>query len=170
MRKTTSGFTIVELLIVIVVISILAAVVIVSYNNARNRAQSAVRIDELKAWQKSFVQYKASNNGLYPDVANGGYCLGTGFPSQKCRDYSGGTVYTQAASTTLMSLLSTYDVPKTVPRIPVGGTVGPYVEYTSTDISLRAVLNGKNANECPSGTTGWSDGVSLLICSITLTR
>src|SRR6187402_2813088 len=110
MRKTTSGFTIVELLIVVVIIGILAAIVIVSYSGARTRAQNSARVDELKAWQKSFVEYKASNAGQYPDVANGGYCLGTNFPSSKCRDYtlSGSTTYTESGSATLMSLLSTY--------------------------------------------------------------
>jgi general secretion pathway protein G len=38
MRKTISGFTIVELLIVIVVIGILAAISIVAYNGVQNRA------------------------------------------------------------------------------------------------------------------------------------
>jgi prepilin-type N-terminal cleavage/methylation domain-containing protein len=37
MRKSTSGFTIVELLIVIVVIGILAAITIVAYNGIQNR-------------------------------------------------------------------------------------------------------------------------------------
>lgn len=38
MKKTISGFTIVELLIVIVVIGILAAIVIVAYSGVQNRA------------------------------------------------------------------------------------------------------------------------------------
>ena len=38
MRQTKSGFTIVELLIVIVVIAILAAITIVAYNGIQNRA------------------------------------------------------------------------------------------------------------------------------------
>jgi prepilin-type N-terminal cleavage/methylation domain-containing protein len=171
MRKTMSGFTVVEILIVIVVIGILATITIVAYTGSRNRAENTSRIVELKAWQKAFVQYKATN-GTYPPGTNGaGYCLGINFPNQKCRDYAGGTEYTQSASTALMTALSTYDPPKASPRVPVGGTVGPYVEYDSTNISLRAVLNGKNANECPAGTAdGWSDGTSLLICSITLKR
>ena len=39
MKKTTSGFTIVELLIVIVVIGILAAISVVAYNGIKDRAQ-----------------------------------------------------------------------------------------------------------------------------------
>jgi prepilin-type N-terminal cleavage/methylation domain-containing protein len=41
MRKNVSGFTIVELLIVIVVIGILAAITIVAYNGIQGRAQDA---------------------------------------------------------------------------------------------------------------------------------
>lgn len=41
MKKTTSGFTIVELLIVIVVIGILAAITIVAYNGIQNRGKTA---------------------------------------------------------------------------------------------------------------------------------
>ena len=39
MKKTKSGFTIVELLIVIVVIGILAAITIVAYNGIQSRAR-----------------------------------------------------------------------------------------------------------------------------------
>lgn len=41
MRKTTSGFTIVELLIVIVVIAILAAISTVAYNGIQQRAKTS---------------------------------------------------------------------------------------------------------------------------------
>lgn len=171
MRKTINGFTVVEMLIVIVIIGILATIVIISYVDSQKRAQNTSRVAELKLWQKAFVQYKAVN-GVYPTGSNDtGYCLGTGFPNSSCRDYNGGSTYTQAASTTLMSALSTYDPPKGSPRIPVGGTVGPYVYYTSTEITLYAVLDGKSASECPAGTSyGWTNGSSLLLCTITLTK
>lgn len=170
MRKTISGFTIVEILIVIVVIGILAAIVIVNYNGSQIRAQNTARLIELKAWQKSFIQYKATN-GAYPAMANGGYCLGTGFPSQKCRDYNGWDVYYESASTALMSALSTYDPPRDGNRTPVGVSVGPYVDYTDTSIMLTAVMNGYVAADCPAGTLyAWADGAGRLLCRITLTK
>lgn len=172
MRKAISGFTIVEILIVITVIGILASIVIVSYSGSRNNAQNASRLAELKAWQKSFVQYKATN-GVYPDVVDGGYCLGTGFPSQKCRDYTtvGPNVYTEASSVGLMTLLSTYDAPKSSPRVPVNGSVGPYVEYYSTIIHLTDVFNGIDATNCPAGTYYvWGDGTGRILCRINLNR
>lgn len=47
MRKSTSGFTIVELLIVIVVIAILAAISIVAYNGIRERAQASTTSQDI---------------------------------------------------------------------------------------------------------------------------
>ena len=50
MKKTTSGFTIVELLIVIVVIGILSAISIVAYNGVQSRAQlsaASSQVDQL---------------------------------------------------------------------------------------------------------------------------
>ena len=171
MRKTTSGFTIVELLIVIVVIGILASVVIVAYNGAQARAQNASRLAELKAWQKSFIQYKTANSGLYPAFTNGGYCLGTGFPSQKCRDYNSvDTFYTEAGSAALMSALSTYDPPKGVPRVPINGSIGPYAEYWTEVIHLSSIFKG-SASDCPAGTYFvWTDNAGRVICRIDLER
>jgi prepilin-type N-terminal cleavage/methylation domain-containing protein len=171
MRKSLSGFTIVELLVVIVVIGIIAAIAIVSYSSVQTRTQNTERVVELKAWQKSFVQYKAANGGKYPDFPVGGYCLGTGFPNQKCRDHNGYDVYYESNSVALMTALSTYDPPPTGSRIPVGVSVGPYADYTETTIMLTAVLKGYVAADCPAGTNyAWADGAGRLLCRITLKR
>ena len=65
MRKTISGFTIVELLIVIVVIGILAAITIVAYGNVRERAQFASMRSDLASINKAIKLYHAQN-GAYP--------------------------------------------------------------------------------------------------------
>lgn len=67
MRKTTSGFTIVELLIVIVVIGILAAITIVSFNGVQNKAKSAKKSSDVVAIQKKMEVYKAINSS-YPST------------------------------------------------------------------------------------------------------
>jgi prepilin-type N-terminal cleavage/methylation domain-containing protein len=75
MRKTTSGFTIVELLIVIVVIAILAAITIVVYNGVQARAENATTTTVVSAYVKAFTLY-AADNGSYPSTA--AYpCLGS---------------------------------------------------------------------------------------------
>lgn len=76
MPKTKSGFTIVELLIVIVVIGILAAITIVAYNGVQQRAKNGQTTQALAAWIKAFNLYKA-DNGRWP---SGYSCLGEGYP------------------------------------------------------------------------------------------
>lgn len=68
--KTSRGFTIVELLIVIVVIGILAAITIVAYNGIQTRARDTIRIHDLKSLQKVVEAYKAQND-VYPLPASG---------------------------------------------------------------------------------------------------
>lgn len=92
MRRSTSGFTIVELLIVIVVIAILAAIGVVAYNGTQNRAREATADASLTQIARKLSLYKVAHDS-YPDSldtiaiqggddivfdyssAGGGYCL-----------------------------------------------------------------------------------------------
>lgn len=67
-----SGFTIVELLIVIVVIGILAAITVVAYNGIQTRAKDQARISKIKEISKAIEAYYV-DNGHYPQAqdANG---------------------------------------------------------------------------------------------------
>lgn len=62
-----SGFTIVELLIVIVVIAILAAITIVAYNGIRERTQQSQVQSVLSQANKKILAYAAENADVYPD-------------------------------------------------------------------------------------------------------
>lgn len=64
MRKQT-GFTIVELLIVIVVIGILAAITIVAYNGIQNRANDTTVQSDVRNFAGKIMEYQAIN-GDYP--------------------------------------------------------------------------------------------------------
>ena len=66
MKKSTSGFTIVELLIVIVVIAILAAITVVAYTGIQQRAQNSTTISATQQAIKLLELYRAEN-GAYPD-------------------------------------------------------------------------------------------------------
>lgn len=63
--KSKSGFTIVELLIVIVVIAILAVISVVAYNGIQNRAYNATVQNDLATFAKKLELYKADND-TYP--------------------------------------------------------------------------------------------------------
>src|SRR6201993_494731 len=69
LQADRSGFTIVELLIVIVVIGILAGLVIVTYNGVQQKARDTERTTDIKALQGQLEAYQAQN-GKYPTLAN----------------------------------------------------------------------------------------------------
>lgn len=64
-KQIKSGFTIVELLIVIVVIGILAALVITTYNGIQQKGRDTKRKTDLKALQSKVEEYYV-NNTRYP--------------------------------------------------------------------------------------------------------
>jgi len=64
MKKTKSGFTIVELLIVIVVIGILAAITIVAYNGIQNRTNDAAIQSDLSNYAKKIRLAEADTGSL----------------------------------------------------------------------------------------------------------
>lgn len=67
--KRQSGFTIVELLIVIVVIGILAAITIVAFNGVQNRGKASAAQSAAVALDKKAESYNAVN-GQYPNTAS----------------------------------------------------------------------------------------------------
>ena len=74
-----SGFTIVELLVVIVVISVLASVTVVAYNGVQQRANASAVGAAINAYAKAIRLYKV-DNGKYPIPYSGTVaraCLGT---------------------------------------------------------------------------------------------
>ncbi len=60
-----SGFTIVELLIVIVVIGILAGLVFVQFNNVQGRARDSERKADIRLIESKLAEYRADNSA-YP--------------------------------------------------------------------------------------------------------
>lgn len=67
--KNKSGFTIVELLIVIVVIAILAAISIVAYNGIQDRANASTAQTDLASFKKKIELVRVdASDGLYPST------------------------------------------------------------------------------------------------------
>ena len=68
-KNKQSGFTIVELLIVIVVIGILAAITIVAYNGIQQRAQTATLQSDLEGAAKQLAMDQVTNSAYPATVA-----------------------------------------------------------------------------------------------------
>ena len=69
LRKRQSGFTMVELLIVIVVIGILATLVISTYGGIQQKGRNTTRQKDISALQAQLEAYFAQQ-GTYPTLAN----------------------------------------------------------------------------------------------------
>ena len=72
MKFKQTGFTIVELLIVVVVIGILAAITIVAYNGIKKRAVVSQTTSELSVLNKAIAAYRAVY-GIYPETPGGNW-------------------------------------------------------------------------------------------------
>lgn len=174
MRISRSGFTIVELLIVIVVIAILATISTVAYNGVQQRARNTVRAVEMQSWDKILKLYRATY-GTFPQIINGSYCLGEGFPigyngEARCRNYTDANQsisYKQSDNTSLMNELKKMgSLPKN-DRTPAGYVVGPYIDYYGTDYYIVGTFSGSSASDCPKGTQfSYTDSASLVLCYI----
>jgi prepilin-type N-terminal cleavage/methylation domain-containing protein len=78
--RRQSGFTIVELLIVIVVIGILAALVLNSFSGVQSKARDTERTTDVKAISTQLeAYYNGLGNGSYPDSVTftPGWAIGT---------------------------------------------------------------------------------------------
>jgi len=65
-QKQPTGFTIVELLIVIVVIGILAAITIVAFNGVQDKAKRSAAQQLVSQANKKVLAYAAQNSDMYP--------------------------------------------------------------------------------------------------------
>lgn len=151
MKRNTSGFTIVELLIVIVVIAILAAISIVAYNGIQARAENNKTISVVEAYAKAIRLY-AIDNEQYPSTSVwpciGDYGALTGnvcgavvdAPTSTC-NYSGGA----GVSGTFDALIADYLGKKpsmSVQRMDCDGDVyvGAFYNKNDTNPKVASML------------------------------
>lgn len=68
-KRHSSGFTLVELLIVIIIVGILASLVLIAFNGAQGRAHDATIKTDLRNFGNKLQQYYVIN-GQYPPSSN----------------------------------------------------------------------------------------------------
>lgn len=137
MKKTISGFTIVELLIVIVVIAILAAISIVAYTGVQDRAHASKAASSIDAYVKILEMYKA-DHGVYPEPPSGDTCLGT------TGMYPAGGNYLSGQCMAINS--GGANVDGTVANSALAAPLQPYVSMLP-DASLPSIVYYSDASE-----------------------
>lgn len=165
-QKQYSGFTIVELLIVIVVIGILAAITIVAFNGIQERARNTQTISAVKEYMKLYSSY-AVDHDAYPGSEN--YCLGSGYSGGLCWD-NRAYVENTAANTGLLTYVNSLPNPSTA-RVYRNATdghrsgilfVSPYhLRYQLEGVSTQCGIPGATR----AFTTGESSGPE---CNVTV--
>src|ERR1035437_8730885 len=92
-----SGFTIVELLIVIVIIAILATVTIVAYNGLTSQAKVAVMQSDLSSSSDQLKLYQVTYES-YPTALDSNYCPSAPtVDTNRCLKASNGNTFTYSS-------------------------------------------------------------------------
>ena len=168
--KKHTGFTIVELLIVIVVIAILAAITIVAYTGIQERANNTAIVDGVGKIKRAVEAYAAANS-TYPYTVESEYvCVTT---DSTCRRNSNPMASTPAFATAMASIgglvrsvplasdvrggvTYQYNSSRTVDGRPAPAVLNYYVKGTSTSCGLPA-LNTDNTTAVTTS-SGYTNG------------
>jgi len=130
--KSKSGFTIVELLIVIVVIGILAAITIVAYNGIQQRGRDAQRRSDFVALEKALRLYRVDNSGFPRCASSGAFNAGV-----------------DGSATCLVSAISAQLVPKYMNSLPQDPTNSGSYQYRY-GVGFSKASNSCTTNNSPS--------------------
>ena len=158
------GFTVVELIVVCIALGILASLSLMWFGGARTASQDRLQSTEVNEWAQRFNTYR-NRYMVYPSMTNGDYCLGTGFPSGKCKYVTGGTAVAESGNTAILTELQKVGTLPSYTHNTVKGTMaGPWANFTSTYIRIYGAFN----NSCPTGTTQDATYTAARVCYIQL--
>lgn len=133
--RAHSGFTIVELLIVIVVIGLLAAITIVTYSGIRQRADNTAKYQAAASYEKAVQLYATENSSMPPVI--GSVCLGQGYTvrGSDTAGSCGGSDYTTKENAVFNTAIETVlsRIPDANNRIVTKGDGVTFVGVTLTN-------------------------------------
>ena len=136
--KAKSGFTLVEILIVVVILGILAAIVIPQFTEASTEAKTSSLATDLSSVRSQIQLYKIQHNDNLPGVANG--------------------THTAGANTFLLAMAGGTDIFGDV-DVNVPSEYGPYLmklptnQFVDSDVVTSGGLNPPGL--VTDGTQGW---------------
>ena len=142
LKNKQSGFTIVELLIVIVVIGILAGLVITTFNGIQQKARDTERETDIKAIHAQVEAYWAQK-GYYPSLTELNNRAAAGFVATELKGLDAGAFRDPKAVPTAVSLVATPAV--NVYAYAVTNSAGTTCEADSTTCArytLTTTLEG----------------------------
>jgi len=163
-RRAVSGFTIVELLIVIVVIAVLAAITIVAFNGVKDRAISASLKSDLNAASKAMELAKVDGADSYPSSLPASVKVSSGNVLQMTAVTDSSKQYclnAYGANNKVASISSTAGVQDALcPGVTVGVAVGGTAPTTPRGTNLLAGF----VNWTVSGGMSYNSSTGELIC------
>lgn len=135
MHKTKSGFTLVELLVVVLIIGILATISIASYSAMQARGRDSRRTTDVANLTKALELYY-DDTGAFPVPGNAGSSLGNNWYSTNGTNWQAfGTLLTTTNSSGLQAIDAMPIDPQNkgyVGEVPTTGKSG-YAYYTGTE-------------------------------------
>lgn len=186
MRKNITGFTLVELIIVISIIGLLATLGIVSYQGIMTMARTSQSTAAAEQWLKALQTYRVRNSG-YPTISG---CLGAHYNYNVTNDGSSGTGQCRQSgangiksSTALNDALAKYITGQPTPAFVTGSNSTSvwsrglyYTVTTSAPLQRSQLVLTVDGTNCPklnnltaSNITGYSNSKSACTYDIGLT-
>ena len=139
-RQRRSGFTLVEILIVVMILGILAAIIIPQYASATNESRRATIADQLRLYRDQINVYKAQHTDNVPGVT-------AAVPAGSVALFAAHlTSHTDAAGNNSATRSATFKYGPYLPVMPLNPING--LATVKIDATSAAVPT-------PDGTTGW---------------